>query len=84
MTTKAPIEHFVSYPATRTVANPDGSWLQEWASQNSVELVNTIKDGWRVASVKVYAVDPKEAARIAAETALYAERLVREARGEGA
>lgn len=71
-------------PATRQTDNPDGTVTLEWAAINSVELVNTIKDGLRVASVKVYALDPLEAARIAVETALYAERLVREARGDSA
>lgn len=71
-------------PATRQTDNPDGTVTLEWAAINSVELVNTIKDGLRVASVKVYALNPMEAARIAVETAIYAEKLVREARGDSA
>ena len=73
MTTTTPIM------ATRTVLNPDGTLLQEWASQNSVELVSTVKDGWRVASVKVYDVSELVAAERAVAAALHAETLLKKA-----
>ncbi len=68
---------------TTTINNPDGSTGEaiEFDSKNSVELTNTVKDGFRISAVKVYANDPLEAARIAVETAQEAMRMLQEAEG---
>lgn len=52
----------------------------EWASVNSVELTNTVKDGLRVSSVKVYDSDPVRAAERAVECYIHAAALVAKAR----
>lgn len=56
---------------TRKVETQD-SLTQEFASLHSVELTNTVKDGWRVSAVKVYANDPHELAEMATQVALEA------------
>lgn len=58
---------------TRKVETSELTGLtQEFASLHSVELTNTVKDGWRVSVVKVYANDPDELGALAASVALKA------------
>jgi len=41
--------------------------MNTWASQHSLEMTNTVKDGWRCGAVKTYGNDPMEMERTAAE-----------------
>ena len=62
-------------PTKDTYVSPGGSTI-EYDSINSVELTNTIKDGWRVSTVKVYDVDPQAAVDRAIAAAEYAQQRV--------
>ena len=61
---------------TKTTLTSDGR-IEEFEAKNSVELTNTVKDGWRVSVVKVYHADPETAATIAISTAYRAEEELR-------
>ena len=61
---------------TRTTVDHNGSQTVEYAALNSVELTNTVRDGWSVAGVKIYDNDPFHAVDVAMETAAYAQQLV--------
>ena len=57
---------------TKTTLMSDGR-IEEFEAKHSVELINTVKDGWRVSMVKIYHTDPETAATIAISTAYRAE-----------
>lgn len=69
-------------PTRRTEFQADGQLL-EWASLNSVELVNSVKDGWRVASVKCYGVSAQAAFDQALAVAADAETVLHEKMNRG-